>query len=45
MADENKWAEFFDQHAPYYLQNEFTTNTGPEVESIWPLMRMTRTPS
>ena len=34
MADENKWAEFFDQHAPYYLQNEFTTNTGPEVDFV-----------
>lgn len=34
MGEENKWASFFDQHAPYYLQNEFTTNTVSEVDFV-----------
>lgn len=34
MAEVNRWARFFDRHAPYYLQNEFTANTGPEVDFV-----------
>ena len=34
MVQESKWREFFDAHAPYYLQNEFTENTIAEVDFI-----------
>ena len=32
MAD--SWEQFFDDHAPYYLQNRFTSNTEAEVDFI-----------
>ncbi len=34
MADESKWREFFNQHAPIYLQNAFTRNTVAEADFI-----------
>ena len=30
----NSWEHFFDEHAPHYLQNRFTSNTVAEVEFI-----------
>lgn len=40
MAEGNQWQEFFDSHAPRYLENAFTANTRAEIEfitSIWDL--------
>jgi SAM-dependent methyltransferase len=34
MPQINEWENFFDQHAPYYMENVFTKNTLAEVEFI-----------
>jgi len=34
MTPGNEWEEFFDQHAPYYMENVFTRNTAAEIEFI-----------
>ncbi len=34
MGDKNRWEEFFDGHAPKYMQNVFTKNTFAEVNFI-----------
>jgi len=34
MPSNNEWEEFFDQHAPRYMENIFTKNTAAEVEFI-----------
>ncbi len=34
MADKRQWEEFFDGHAPVYMQNVFVTNTLAEVDFI-----------
>ena len=33
-AENNNWEEFFDAHAPYYMQNIFTQNTAAEIKFI-----------
>ncbi|MDX9856525.1 MAG: methyltransferase domain-containing protein [candidate division Zixibacteria bacterium] len=40
MNEDNSWAAFFDRHAPYYLQNEFTANTGPEIDFVLDELRV-----
>ncbi len=34
MSTGNKWQEFFDGHAPGYMNNEFTRNTAAEVDFL-----------
>jgi ubiquinone/menaquinone biosynthesis C-methylase UbiE len=34
MSKKNEWEEFFDGHAPEYMNNEFTKNTLAEVDFI-----------
>jgi cyclopropane fatty-acyl-phospholipid synthase-like methyltransferase len=34
MAHRNEWEEFFDEHAPEYMENSFTRNTLEEVDFI-----------
>lgn len=34
------WRDFFDQHAPYYLQNSFTKNTIVEVQFLVDVMEL-----
>jgi SAM-dependent methyltransferase len=34
MEPDIEWEEFFDQHAPYYMENVFTRNTAAEIEFI-----------
>jgi len=34
MRNESAWKEFFDAHAPFYDQNEFTRNTGREIDFL-----------
>jgi len=34
MTNKNEWEEFFDGHAPVYMDNPFTTNTVKEVDFI-----------
>lgn len=34
MSRKNEWEEFFDGHAPEYMENEFTKNTLAEVDFI-----------
>lgn len=34
------WRDFFDQHAPYYLQNSFTKNTVVEVQFLVEVMQL-----
>ncbi|MDP8254266.1 MAG: class I SAM-dependent methyltransferase [Candidatus Alcyoniella australis] len=34
MAKRSQWEEFFDNHAPQYMQNEFTANTTAEVDFL-----------
>lgn len=38
MNPPKSWKEFFDSHAPYYLQNSFAQNTLVEVEFLWEIM-------
>jgi 2-polyprenyl-3-methyl-5-hydroxy-6-metoxy-1,4-benzoquinol methylase len=34
MSDKKQWEEFFDGHAPKYMENVFTKNTSAEVDFI-----------
>lgn len=34
IAPHNEWEAFFDAHAPFYLQNEFTKGTADEVDFL-----------
>lgn len=34
MKPGNKWEDFFDKHAPYYMQNVFTKNTAAEIKFL-----------
>jgi len=34
MKTENSWEDFFDKHAPYYMQNVFTKNTEAEIKFL-----------
>ena len=34
MQTENNWEDFFDKHAPYYMQNVFTKNTAAEIKFL-----------
>jgi cyclopropane fatty-acyl-phospholipid synthase-like methyltransferase len=34
MTEKNVYEEFFDEHAPHYMENVFTKNTAAEVEFI-----------
>ncbi|UCG60522.1 MAG: methyltransferase domain-containing protein [Candidatus Zixiibacteriota bacterium] len=34
MPDKNEWKKFFDEHAPKYMENVFTSNTAAEVDFI-----------
>jgi len=34
MKAENNWEDFFDKHAPYYMQNVFTKNTEAEIKFL-----------
>ena len=34
MARRNEWEEFFDGHAPVYMENSFTKNTVEEVDFV-----------
>ena len=34
MSRTNQWEEFFDSHAPSYMENPFTKNTVAEVDFI-----------
>ena len=34
MSTRSKWQEFFDRHAPCYMDNEFTRNTVAEVDFL-----------
>ncbi|MCW5850641.1 MAG: methyltransferase domain-containing protein [Anaerolineae bacterium] len=34
MTKHNQWEEFFDAHAPHYMQNSFTKNTQAEVDFV-----------
>jgi ubiquinone/menaquinone biosynthesis C-methylase UbiE len=34
MAHRNEWEEFFDQHAPAYMDNVFTKNTAAEADFL-----------
>lgn len=36
------WQQFFDQHAPHYMQNPFTANTRAEVEFLLELLELPR---
>lgn len=36
------WQQFFDQHAPHYMQNPFTANTRAEVEFLLELLDLPR---
>jgi hypothetical protein len=33
-SKQNEWEDFFDRHAPYYMENVFTKNTVAEVDFI-----------
>lgn len=37
---ESKWKEFFDNHAPHYMQNAFTAATNSEVDFIIELFQL-----
>jgi len=34
MARKNEWEEYFNEHAPVYMNNSFTQNTVKEVDFI-----------
>lgn len=34
MPSKSEWEGFFDQHAPFYMENVFTRNTAAEIEFI-----------
>ena len=34
MTESNEWEEFFDGHAPVYMDNSFTKNTTQEVDFL-----------
>ena len=40
MSNESVWQAFFDAHAPYYMQNEFTRNTAEEVQFVIEELRL-----
>ncbi len=40
MTIRNEWEEFFDAHAPVYMDNSFTRNTVPEVDFILQELRL-----
>jgi len=40
MTRRNEWEEFFNGHAPVYMDNSFTRNTVPEVEFILEELRL-----
>lgn len=43
MSDRPRmWQQFFDQHAPHYMQNPFTANTRAEVEFLLELLELPR---
>lgn len=43
MSDRPRvWQQFFDQHAPHYMQNPFTANTRAEVEFLLELLQLPR---
>lgn len=42
MVNKNNWEEFFDGHAPQYLQNVFTKNTFAEVNFIVDELKLPR---
>src|ERR1700731_2493225 len=39
MPTTNSWETFFDNHAPYYIQNSFTRNTLAEVEFLLEMLQ------
>jgi len=40
MTVRNNWEEFFDAHAPVYMDNSFTRNTVPEVDFVLQELRL-----
>lgn len=38
MTHASEWQQFFDGHAPHYMQNAFTRHTAAEVEFLLPLL-------
>lgn len=40
MSQQPTWREFFDEHAPHYLQNPFTSNTEAEVQFLVELLAL-----
>lgn len=40
MTTNNQWEAFFDSHAPYYMQNVFTSNTLAEVDFLLEVLRI-----
>jgi len=40
MTSSNQWQDFFDSHAPYYMQNRFTKNTLAEVDFLLEVLEL-----
>jgi len=40
MTSHNQWQDFFDSHAPYYMQNSFTRNTLTEVDFLLEVLEL-----
>jgi 2-polyprenyl-3-methyl-5-hydroxy-6-metoxy-1,4-benzoquinol methylase len=40
MTSHNQWEEFFDSHAPHYMQNPFTKNTLAEVDFLLEVLEL-----
>ncbi len=40
MTSHNQWEEFFDSHAPHYMQNSFTKNTLAEVDFLLEVLEL-----
>lgn len=38
MTHTSEWQQFFDGHAPHYMQNVFTRHTAAEIEFLLPLL-------
>lgn len=42
MANTNEWDEFFNGHAPDYMQNCFTTSTAEEIKFLLEELKLPR---